>query len=131
MFAKFNSKTHLKNTVSVFLTVSSLFDYKVCKKWQMVFCKKCYIGIKKRRILCWFRIRKIPKNACEKSYQRKSYKKLSFLLLLLYAKVFGLQLLLEYLVFVFFNGFQLNIKISAKRGRWMGKKRKTYFINVS
>jgi len=60
MVAKFNSKTHLQNTLFVLLShfvrvwLQSLQKVK-CNPKNFMF-QKCDLGIKKRRIWCWFRI---------------------------------------------------------------------------
>ncbi len=95
MVAKFISKTHYKTHFSFFELFCPRLSSKFAKSANMIkkiYFKKCNMGIKKTQNLKLISnpLEKLQIDSCEKSYQRKSDRKMEFLTFLLCAKVFGL-----------------------------------------
>jgi hypothetical protein len=107
--AKFNSKTHVTNMLFVFISsfvrsLTSKFSKSANRNKLKFIHQKCNTGFKNAKV-DFESIEKAANNSSEKSHQRKSYRKFSFLFLLLCANIFGLKLFLCEL-FCTFNGFK-------------------------
>jgi hypothetical protein len=102
---KFNSKAHLQITFSFFepLRLCLIQSLQKVLIWQKkIIFQKCNVGIKKRKILCWFR--KSCKRLTQKRYEQQ---KIWYLIFISVCKGFSAY---NFYQVNFFNRFELSIE---------------------